>query len=272
MLAVTLITKLIFRAFLTVFVLGVSVIGADLGLGAIQDLIWSTCTFVSSVDPSRIEYHVFNYKNSTSPTLYYGNDTNINVDLTQETKFIIHGWTEYGTKPWLMNMAKAYYETDHKYNVILVDWSAYGNSTYFRSICYVSHVGRAIANYIVNVGFDLNKVHIIAHSLGGQVAGYVGQSIYFAQGTKVRRITGLDAAGPLFCYPKLLNDDLRLSPDDANFVDAIHTNDGENGCSNDYGNVDFRPNCGSFQTGCNNYTAEGARSPGKYLPYMYVYT
>lgn len=70
----------------------------------------------------------------------------------------------------------------------------------------------------------------------------------------LKRITGLDPAGPLFesQHPKT-----RLDNSDADFVDVIHSN-GENlilgglGSWQPMGDVDFYPNGGRVQIGCSN--------------------
>ena len=61
-------------------------------------------------------------------------------------------------------------------------------------------------------------------------------------------MTGLDPAGPEFYTGALAR---RLSPNDAQFVDAIHTNAGILGSWENYGQVDFFVNGGAGpQPGC----------------------
>ena len=75
---------------------------------------------------------------------------------------------------------------------------------------------------------------------------------------RVASSTGLDPAGPKFAsYPP----EVRLSPDDAEFVDAIHSM-GKEGFVMDFGTLvpvghaDFYPNGGGVQPGCSNYQAD----------------
>lgn len=64
----------------------------------------------------------------------------------------------------------------------------------------------------------------------------------------VSRITGLDPAGPMFSQT---GDVHYLQPDDAHFVDIIHTNAEELGYPSATGHADFWPNGGrTDQPGC----------------------
>lgn len=64
---------------------------------------------------------------------------------------------------------------------------------------------------------------------------------------KIRKIVGLDPAGPLFSYNKV---DERLSENDARFVEVIHTSAGYLGFAGPLGSANFYPNGGSSQPGC----------------------
>ena len=74
-------------------------------------------------------------------------------------------------------------------------------------------------------------IHCAGHSLGGQVCGLTGKQLIAKNPLyKFDRISGMDPAGPLFCedvpYPfnyDFINSTARLGPDDAHFVDVIHT-------------------------------------------------
>lgn len=67
-------------------------------------------------------------------------------------------------------------------------------------------------------------------------------------------VAGLDPAGPLF---EKEHKDARLDESDANFVDVIHSNGeqlflGGLGSWHPMGDVDFYPNGGRMQSGCQN--------------------
>ncbi|KAG8147808.1 hypothetical protein E2320_022983, partial [Naja naja] len=94
-------------------------------------------------------------------------------------------------------------------------------------------------------GYSLDKVHLLGYSLGAHVAGIAGS----LTNTKINRITGLDPAGPLFEYAEASR---RLSPDDAVFVDVLHTYirgspDRSIGIQQPVGHIDIYPNGESDQ-------------------------
>ncbi len=77
---------------------------------------------------------------------------------------------------------------------------------------------------------------------------------FFLKSVQNFRVTGLDPAGPGFyilnkLYPAVVVPE-HLSADSARFVDVIHTNGGYFGGSVSTGTVDFWPNGGQFQQGC----------------------
>ena len=89
--------------------------------------------------------------------------------------------------------------------------------------------------------------------MGAHLAGYVGTIVQRDFHLKLGRITGLDPAEPHFSKTP---DIIRLDPSDAEFVDVIHTDAstfirGGLGIVQPVGHVDFYPNGGNNQPGCN---------------------
>lgn len=70
---------------------------------------------------------------------------------------------------------------------------------------------------LINHGLDGNKLHIVGHSLGGQMAGMIGRKIKEKSNNtiKLRRISALDPAFPPF-YPGWIYKP--LGKHDADFV------------------------------------------------------
>lgn len=63
------------------------------------------------------------------------------------------------------------------------------NNSYTKVVQNAAHVGTAIAaalDKMVQSGFDSEKLHIVGHSMGSQVAGHVGRKVSF----EIPRITG----------------------------------------------------------------------------------
>lgn len=88
------------------------------------------------------------------------------------------------------------------------------------------------------------------HSLGSQLASFIGKSMFELTGNKIGRITALDPAGPAWSNEDMHPQKERLCPDDANFVDVIHTDIYYSGFTAPIGHVDFYPNDGKHQPGC----------------------
>ncbi|XP_034176484.2 pancreatic triacylglycerol lipase-like [Osmia lignaria lignaria] len=130
-------------------------------------------------------------------------------------------------------------------NTLALDYRKIAGLFYLFSVEKIEALGKEIAkviDQIVEAGVDGKKIHIIGHSLGAQVAGYIGRNV----NESLSRITGLDPAGPLFYASNP-----HLSASDADFVDIIHTDAGVLGLALATGTVDFFPNRGSGpQPGC----------------------
>uniref|UniRef100_A0A4W4GAZ5 Lipase domain-containing protein n=1 Tax=Electrophorus electricus TaxID=8005 RepID=A0A4W4GAZ5_ELEEL len=175
-------------------------------------------------------------------------------NTTAKTFLVIHGWTVSGLfESWVAKLVAALYSREKDANVIVVDWLNTAQNHYALAAQSTQKVGQEVAHFIDWIeemtNIPLDKLHLIGYNLGAHVAGFAGS---YAN-NKVGRITGLDPAGPDF---EGVHAHQRLSPDDAVFVDVLHTfSRGSLGLSigieQPVGHVDIYPNGGSFQPGCN---------------------
>ena len=108
------------------------------------------------------------------------------------------------------------------FNVISVDWRDLAGPAPWYGVAVANtkkvgpHVGQLLRFLANNVQVSANDVHLVGWSLGGQLVAFIGQEM---NGT-LARITSLDPAGFLF---HTAPPDEKLTPDDAQFVDVIHT-------------------------------------------------
>ncbi|KAM9394319.1 endothelial lipase isoform 2-T2 [Pholidichthys leucotaenia] len=174
-------------------------------------------------------------------------------NATAKTIFIIHGWTISGIfEQWLHQLVSAVMQRESEANVVVVDWLLLAQQLYPDAVNNTHSVGLDIA-VMLNWLQDeqqllLANVHLIGYSLGAHVAGYAGT---YVRGT-IGRISGLDPAGPMF---EGVEKEKRLSPDDADFVDVMHTYTRAAlgisiGIQQPIGDIDIYPNGGDVQPGC----------------------
>ncbi|CAH1793243.1 unnamed protein product [Owenia fusiformis] len=175
------------------------------------------------------------------------------LDPNKETKLFSHGFLSYGTVEWIRETRGVFSkEFKDDFNLVSIDWEEGAKYLldYNRASSNGQLVGKMVSTFLMDVlKLDPKRIHCIGHSLGSHVCGFIGKE------NTLKRITGLDPAGPLF---EFFGPDHRLDPTDADFVDAIHTDAWGSGWFNivDYGimrpvgHVDFYPNGGGDQPGC----------------------
>ncbi|KYQ60379.1 Cytochrome P450 9e2 [Trachymyrmex zeteki] len=158
--------------------------------------------------------------------------------------FYVFGYLQYpeDSNVQLMMEGLCYGRTD---NIVLLDWSKYSNGSYSSVFRNAEKVGSLFAQsmqLLVDSGLDVSRIYIVGHSLGAHIAGFVSKCNAF----KIPRITALDPANPVFyllgCY---------LTPNDAEWVDVIHTDKGGYGTPTSMGTADYYVNGGTRpQPGC----------------------
>ncbi|CAG7720552.1 unnamed protein product [Allacma fusca] len=172
-------------------------------------------------------------------------------DSNRKTVFLIHGFTDSHTSPWMQKAKDGLLEKEDV-NLIAVDWAPGAKSPYLSATANARLVGSQL-NYMIRyleakTTLNARDVQIVAHSMGAHVAGYAGDRLDGRLGV----ITALDPMEPYFGDTEPI---VRLDSSDAQFVEVIHTN-GETGLKfglgmqKSMGHVDIYPNGGKSQPGC----------------------
>ncbi|XP_071544128.1 pancreatic lipase-related protein 2-like [Panulirus ornatus] len=180
---------------------------------------------------------------------------NSSLDPDLPLVVITHGYLESAEIGWIQRMVESLLTSG--VGVVTVDWFKAATPPYAQAVANVRLIG-AVTGYLLHIlayyEVDMRKVHLVGHSLGAHLMSYAGDYIKTNRGEKVRRITGLDPAGPYFTNT---SPEVRLDPSDAIFVDVIHTDIPTEswhltslGHPDPIGHVDFYPNGGSEQAGC----------------------
>jgi len=207
--------------------------------------------------------------------LTHGFTDSVSPDHDSDFPFFVNAWTNlYG----------------NEYDVLLVDWHPLTSSqfNYNQASHYALDVGRYLGvclASLANSGRLDDRIHLVGHSLGAHVMGKAGR-VFRGQHqheSPVMRLTGLDPAGPRWfdgdrdAFPYLHNN--IISFESAAFVDIIHTNADLSptaaswskpayGGAFQLGHMDFYPDGGYYQTGCDD-TPFPSCSHGRAVKYYY---
>merc|ERR1712109_2717 len=216
-----------------------------------------------SDDPNDVDYTLFTRRGSPFQFKIDVDPQEIlnhGFDPSKFTKIVTHGWVQSGEeycKPFVDAYIGTVDGTD--YNVICVDWDKLATiENYLGAAINSNTVGDFVGEKLVAdilmaaLGQLPSQIHAIGHSLGAHLVGHIGRSVETVTGFKIARVTGLDPAKPYF---DLVTYTRRMLPTDAEFVDVIHTNSGDllHGAVSlpePVGQVDFYPNGGVHQAGC----------------------
>nr|XP_049702017.1 pancreatic triacylglycerol lipase isoform X1 [Helicoverpa armigera]XP_049702019.1 pancreatic triacylglycerol lipase isoform X3 [Helicoverpa armigera] len=215
-----------------------------------------------SRNPKINQYLLFTRHNPKSAqSLLFDNEESVkssNFNPNVPTIVLAHGYFSSQSTPPNPRLRDTFLEKSDV-NVIVVDWSQVAISDYVTAVWGVPGVGRALGQFLAFLnsvtGTPLDQMHLIGLSLGAHVVGNAGREL----GGKVARVTGLDPAGPLWN----LNSN-RISPNDAVYVEAIHTDGGYLvgglGIGSDVADADFYVNGGVDQPGCQTHVCSHMRS------------
>jgi len=239
-----------------------------------------------SSDPDRIKFYL--YPNSANARDYdeiiYGNANSIrNSRYNPSKRLIIYssGFMQNFTTDQAVKDAYLRAGFASTANIIVVDWGelsgnkakipAFGAELFILNLYStvkdrIDIVGNRLKEFIVFLssnGFLPNgpsSIHLVGQSMGAHVSGSAGMLFKRATGSLIGRITGTDAAGPLFQGSAV---DKRLDSSDAAFVDSYHTNDGGYGYSGAFADADFfinggkapQPGCDGTETFCSHNMA-----------------
>ena len=144
-------------------------------------------------------------------------------------------------------------------NVIILDWEKGAGTTYQAAVANTELVGRQLALILMdamNLGGKPKDMHLVGFSLGAHVAGCASELLK-KKNLLLGRITGLDPASPFFRHRLFREMSRKLDASDARLVDVVHTDGSEVftdgfGLLKPMGHIDFFPNGGRQQPGCND--------------------
>lgn len=189
------------------------------------------------------------------------------IDAKKRLAIVIHGFGGFQAQTDELNSLKnnlLAHTNGEVGTAILVNWhKGAAAPDYIAASVNTEVVGRQVAFFVNELikhhGVSAKNVYLVGFSLGAQVAGFAGKWSQSQYHWKFGRITGLDAAAPLFEG----HEGAYLTKADAEFVDAIHSSAGSNlllgevGFIKAYAHLDFYPNSGHHQPHCHSLLHPG---------------
>ncbi|XP_043258017.1 uncharacterized protein LOC122400559 [Colletes gigas] len=194
-------------------------------------------------------FYLYTRLTRNNPERLYVNNVNAlrgsHFAAWKPTKIVTHGWmNSYLAKS--VTLVRDAFLQHGDYNVIAVDWGTIAKTPYI----WASNRVLAVAKYISSMidfletqGMDASQLTTVGHSLGGHIAGLSALNAK----SQPKYVVGLDPALPNFWTA---DSGRRISRGDGKYVLIIHTNAGLLGYKAPIGDIDFYPNGGNTQTGC----------------------
>lgn len=177
-------------------------------------------------------------------------------DKNKKTVMYIHGWLESGKMDLSVLAIRGAYLDRGEHNIISVDWSHYARNVNYHSrvIPQLKVIAESYALQLrefIESGYPIENIHLVGHSLGGQVVGKIGRQLRKITNDKmvIQKITALDPAGPGF-EDRSIDGFEPITRTDGQYVQIIHTCGGQLGMQHRVGHIDFYPDGGSRHPGC----------------------
>ncbi|XP_008488089.3 phospholipase A1-like [Diaphorina citri] len=192
----------------------------------------------------------------------HGTKTRINILKSNSLKYagwdphkrnviIIHGFNQSESQSPMTIIRDAYIRR-RDYNVFMLDFADLAPfPCYLSSLSNTRLVAQCAAQFyshLTHHGASAYDIHCVGHSLGAHICGMMSNHLTH----RMHKIIGIDPARPL--VDRYGDKAFRLTRDDANFVQVIHTNAWFLGEAPQVGHVDFCVNGGRMQPSC---TKEG---------------
>lgn len=188
-----------------------------------QRISFERCFYIPAQCPNKdVTFHLYTRAKQSEPVQLnmIQPDSILQANFVKDRPLIIliHGYS--GHKDYAPNnlIRPAYFAKD-EFNIISLDYKNLALEP-----CYLTAVSNlpTIANctaQLLDFLIDqeivaLDSIHVIGFSLGSQLAGMIAN--FLKKGRKLKRITGLDPAKPLFIRA---SNDKRLDNGDAEFVE-----------------------------------------------------